>query len=112
VATKAGKGRSPTPSAPTTRPRCWPPARGTPGGTFTADIYRIQVQPGEPRLSEPHMPGTTEHVVISTGRALIGPARQPTDLSPGDYVRYPGDTPHIFRALEPDTIAVMIMEHI
>src|SRR5499433_1727979 len=34
------------------------------------DIYRIEVQPGEPRLSDPHNPGTTEHVVLSTGRAL------------------------------------------
>src|SRR5262249_6360093 len=76
------------------------------------DIYRIQVQPGEPRLSDPHNPGTTEHVVLSTGRALVGPAGQSADLSPGDYITYPGDAPHIFKALEPDTTAVMIMEHI
>ena len=76
------------------------------------DIYRIQVQPGEPRLSEPHNPGATEHVVLSTGRALVGPAGQPADLGPGDYIVYPGDAPHIFKALEPDTTAVLIMEHI
>ena len=76
------------------------------------DIFRIEVQPGEPRLSDPHMPGTTEHVVLSSGRAQIGPADQPADLGPGDYISYPGDAPHIFRALEPDTTAVMIMEHI
>jgi transcriptional regulator with XRE-family HTH domain len=76
------------------------------------DIYRIQVQPGEPRLSEPHNPGATEHVVLSTGRALVGPVGQPADLGPGDYISYPGDAPHIFKALEPDTAAVMIMEHV
>jgi transcriptional regulator with XRE-family HTH domain len=76
------------------------------------DIYLIQVQPGQPRLSDPHNPGTTEHVVLSTGRAMIGPAGQPADLGPGDYISYPGDAPHVFRALEPDTTAVMIMEHI
>jgi transcriptional regulator with XRE-family HTH domain len=76
------------------------------------DIYRIQVQPGQPRLSDPHNPGTTEHVVLATGRALVGPAGQPADISPGDYISYPGDAPHIFKALEPDTTAVMIMEHI
>src|SRR5215468_1017047 len=76
------------------------------------DIYRIQVQPGEPRLSDPHNPGTTEHVVLSTGRALIGPVEEPADLGPGDYIVYPGDAPHIFKALEPDTTAVLIMEHI
>jgi hypothetical protein len=76
------------------------------------DIYRIQVQPGEPRLSEPHNAGATEHVVLSTGRALVGPVGQPADLGPGDYISYPGDAPHIFKALEPDTAAVMIMEHV
>src|SRR5215468_1413300 len=76
------------------------------------DIYRIEVQPGEPRLSEPHNPGATEHVVLSTGRALVGPVGQPADLGPGDYIWYPGDAPHIFKALEPDTTAVLIMEHI
>jgi len=76
------------------------------------DIFRIEVQPGEPRLSDPHMPGTTEHVVLSTGRALVGPTDEPADLGPGDYISYPGDAPHIFRALEPDTAAVLIMEHV
>jgi transcriptional regulator with XRE-family HTH domain len=79
------------------------------------DIYRIQAQPGEPRISEPHMPGTVEHVVISTGRALAGPtspAGEPVELGPGDYVTYPGDVPHVFDGLEPDTTAVIIMEHV
>jgi transcriptional regulator with XRE-family HTH domain len=75
------------------------------------DIYQLWSQPGEPRLSDPHMPGTTEHVVITTGRALAGPAGNPVELGPGDYITYPGDAPHIFRALEPDTTAVMVMEH-
>ena len=39
-------------------------------------------------------------------------AEQPVDLGPGDYIVYPGDAPHIFKALEPDTAAVLIMEHI
>jgi transcriptional regulator with XRE-family HTH domain len=76
------------------------------------DIYRIKVQPGQPRNSDPHMPGTTEHVVISSGRALAGPTEDPAELGPGDYVTYAGDAPHTFRALEPDTTAVMVMEHI
>ncbi|GII95943.1 helix-turn-helix domain-containing protein [Sinosporangium siamense] len=76
------------------------------------DIYRISFQPGEPRLSEPHGPGTTEHVVLGAGRALIGPPDAPVELRPGDYVTYPGDEPHMFKALEPDTFAVLISEHI
>jgi transcriptional regulator with XRE-family HTH domain len=76
------------------------------------DIYRVQAQPGEPRISEPHMPGTIEHVVLGTGRALAGPSGEPVELGPGDYVVYPGDVPHVFDGLEPDTTAVIVMEHV
>ena len=57
------------------------------------------------------MPGTTEHTVLSTGRALVGPVDEPVELGPGDYIAYPGDAPHIFKTLEPDTTAVIVMEH-
>ncbi|MEU5876868.1 XRE family transcriptional regulator [Spirillospora sp. NPDC047279] len=76
------------------------------------DIYRIDAQPGEPKLSEPHMPGTAEHVIIGAGRALVGPPDEPVELGPGDYCSYPGDEAHLFEALEPDTRAMIIMEHI
>ena len=76
------------------------------------DIFRLLVQPGEPRISDPHMPGSTEHVIVSTGRAQVGPVDDPAELGPGDYVTYAGDVPHIFRALEPDTTGVIVMEHI
>ena len=76
------------------------------------DIYRIQAQPGPPRESQPHMPGTVEHLVLSTGRVLAGPTNEAVELGPGDYVTYPGDVPHIFDALEPDTSGVIVMEHV
>jgi transcriptional regulator with XRE-family HTH domain len=76
------------------------------------DVFLITVQPGRPRESEPHMPGVIEHVVLSTGRALVGIAEEPVELNPGDYMAYPGDVAHVFRALEPDTVAVLISEHV
>jgi transcriptional regulator with XRE-family HTH domain len=76
------------------------------------DIVRLLVQPGEPKISDPHMPGTTEHVIVGTGRAQVGPVDDPAEVGPGDYVAYPGDVPHIFRALEPDTTGVIVMEYI
>jgi transcriptional regulator with XRE-family HTH domain len=76
------------------------------------DIYLISMQPGTPRESEPHMPGVVEHVVLSTGRALVGLAESPVELHPGDYIAYPGDVAHVFKALEPDTAAVLVSEHV
>ncbi|MFJ1703711.1 helix-turn-helix domain-containing protein [Kitasatospora sp. NPDC088346] len=76
------------------------------------DLYRIEAQPGGSRVSDPHMAGTTEHLVVGTGRALVGPAEEPVELGPGDYIAYPGDAAHVFRALEPDTTALIVMEHV
>jgi transcriptional regulator with XRE-family HTH domain len=76
------------------------------------DIFLVSVQPGEPRESEPHMLGVIEHVVISRGRALVGVVEEPVEVGPGDYIAYPGDVAHVFKALEPDTLAVLVSEHV
>lgn len=75
------------------------------------DIFLVSAQPGTPRESDPHMPGVIEHVVLAAGRALVGPTGEPVELSPGDYVAYPGDAPHVFQALERNTSAVLVSEH-
>jgi transcriptional regulator with XRE-family HTH domain len=75
------------------------------------DVYRIEAEPGQPRASEAHMPGVVEHVVLSTGRARVGVLDEPAELGPGDYISYPADVPHLFEALEPGTLAVLLSEH-
>ena len=74
------------------------------------DVYLIRAEPGQPRLSDPHHPGTTEHVVLMSGQAHVGPEGEPILLNPGDYLSYPGDAPHVFEATIPGTSAVMISE--
>jgi transcriptional regulator with XRE-family HTH domain len=76
------------------------------------DIYLITAEPGTPRKSDPHMPGVVEHVVLCTGRARLGLADEPVEVTPGDYVAYPGDLPHVFEALEPGTAGVLVSEHV
>ncbi|WP_424185494.1 helix-turn-helix domain-containing protein [Actinokineospora sp. G85] len=75
------------------------------------DLYLLSAEPGSRRESAPHPPGEVEHVVLCTGRALVGPADAPVELSPGDFMTYPGDEPHVFEALEPGTTAVSVSEH-
>lgn len=74
------------------------------------DLFWLDVEPGGVRESEPHPPGTREHVVLCHGLARVGPPDAAVELGPGDYFAYPGDAPHIFEALEPGTKAVMVME--
>ena len=79
-----------------------------PGGR--RDLYLVTCQPGAPRDSKPHPPGSVEHVIIARGRALVGPRDAPVELHPGDYMCYPADEPHVFEALEADTMAVQLSE--
>jgi transcriptional regulator with XRE-family HTH domain len=76
------------------------------------DVYRIAAEPGRRRISEPHMPGVIEHVVLSAGRALVGLADEPVELHPGDYIAYPADASHVFEALAPGTWATLVSEHL
>ncbi|MFJ4039243.1 helix-turn-helix domain-containing protein [Microbacterium sp. NPDC090007] len=74
------------------------------------DIYLLSAEPGTPRRSDPHPRGTIEHLVMVSGRGLAGPADDPFELSPGDYLSYAGDAPHVFEALTPGMSAVCVVE--
>lgn len=74
------------------------------------DVYRVVAVPGHQRVSKPHLPGAVEHVYLAAGQALAGVAEAPVELNPGDYVRYPGDVPHVFEALQPGTQAILVSE--
>jgi transcriptional regulator with XRE-family HTH domain len=102
-------GRGPTVVAETADYTTSLLAAGVPG--VRRDIYWITAEPGRARESAPHGRGVVEHVILSTGRALVGVAADPVELQPGDYLAYPGDVAHTFRALLPGTVAVLISEH-
>ena len=74
-------------------------------------MYLLIVEPGEDRLSEPHPVGSVEHIIVVEGRALVGLIDdEAVELGVGDYICYPADQKHIFRALEIGTKALLISE--
>lgn len=81
------------------------------GSQQRRDLYRVTAEPGTPRRSDPHMPGVVEHVLLCTGRALVGPSDGAIELHPGDFLTYPGDRPHVFEALEAGTSAMLASDH-
>ncbi len=74
------------------------------------DVYILTTQPGEPRCSQPHPAGSVEHIVIMRGQAKVGLMDAAEVLNVGDYISYPADQPHIFEALQADTLAMLISE--
>jgi transcriptional regulator with XRE-family HTH domain len=75
------------------------------------DVYRVLAQPGKPRLSQPHAPGTMEYVVVMHGRAWVGPQNARVLLKAGDYARYAADVLHVFDAVDADTKALVVIEY-
>lgn len=75
------------------------------------DLYVLRAEPGSPRHSDPHNPGTIEHFWLGSGLVRIGPTDDTVELAPGDYVTYPGDIPHVFEALEPGTTGLSVGEY-
>jgi transcriptional regulator with XRE-family HTH domain len=76
------------------------------------DLYHLRVEPGAARESDPHIPGTVEHLIVAAGRLKAGPRGEQAELGPGDYMAYRGDVPHAYEALEPGTTFVLVMQHV
>lgn len=77
------------------------------------DLYYVWLEPGTVRDSEPHIPGTVEHIVVSAGRVKAGPkGGGSVELGPGDYMAYRGDVPHSYEALAAGTMFVLVMQHV
>ncbi len=76
------------------------------------DLHLMSAEPGPARDAHAHIAGTTEHVVVTAGRWRAGPVGDQVEVGPGDYVRFPGDRPHTYEALEPGSAAVLVMEHL
>lgn len=75
------------------------------------DLHLMSAEPGPAREAHAHIPGTTEHVVVTAGRWRAGPVDAAVELDPGDYVRFPADRPHTYEALEPGSAAVLVVEY-
>ncbi|MFE0327024.1 helix-turn-helix domain-containing protein [Streptomyces sp. NPDC058960] len=76
------------------------------------DLYHIRLEPGAARVSEPHIPGSVEHLVVSEGRVLAGPRGEEVELGPGDYMAFRGDVAHAYEALAPGSAFVLVMQHV
>jgi transcriptional regulator with XRE-family HTH domain len=75
------------------------------------EVYALHLEPGASREAAPHTAGVTEHVLVTAGRARIGPREQPETLAAGDLISFPGDVPHVYEALEPGTTATLVMHY-
>jgi XRE family transcriptional regulator, regulator of sulfur utilization len=58
------------------------------------EVYDIALDPGGDLDSQPHSPGTREHLTVLDGRVELRAGPDTRRIGPGDTARYRADLPH------------------
>jgi transcriptional regulator with XRE-family HTH domain len=77
-------------------------------GHVVAEVYEISFST-QKRTAGPHPAGVLESLFLTAGRVRVGPAADPVELGPGDYLRFPGDVPHVYQAIGGPAHGVLLM---
>jgi transcriptional regulator with XRE-family HTH domain len=71
-------------------------------------VLRLERTKTDHGAIDAHPPGTLHHLYVITGKLRTGPLSDPVDLSAGDFVQFPGDTPHRHVCLTDRVVAHMV----
>ena len=69
-------------------------------GAKLVEALEIYFPAGQTRRSNPHPKGVVEHILLTEGRLRAGPQGAERDIDAGDVLRFPGDVPHSYSALD------------
>ena len=58
------------------------------------EVVDVAIHPGLWETSVSHGVGAREHVLVRSGRAIVGPVGHEVELDAGDYATYLSDRPH------------------
>jgi transcriptional regulator with XRE-family HTH domain len=74
------------------------------------EMYDVELAPGLVRHAEPHVGGTTEHILVRKGSLRTGTATAPVELRAGDLGSFRADVPHIYQA-HTTVLATVMMDY-
>lgn len=84
-------------------------------GSFEArgkvEVYVVDLEEHTRHSSNAHSPGVIEHVVLTQGRADVGPDDESTPLHAGDRLRFPADQPHHYETAELPARMITILDY-
>jgi transcriptional regulator with XRE-family HTH domain len=100
-----------TPTIASADGRCALRILNPPREALTVEWYEMTVEPGGALRSEPHAPGTREHLTVLEGKLLVEVAGSGEALSAGETLRYAADRPHaIVNTEEAPARALLVVE--
>jgi transcriptional regulator with XRE-family HTH domain len=78
-------------------------------GETTVEVYRLSLSPGVERRSARHGVGVIEHLLVTSGRALVGRIGEQREIGPGESAQWTSDTEHTYLALPPDPVEAVLI---
>ncbi|WP_329362317.1 helix-turn-helix domain-containing protein [Streptomyces sp. NBC_00669] len=75
------------------------------------DVFRIHIRAGAVQRSDPHLPGTREHLYVLSGTAVVGEPAAPVTAGPGGYAHWRADRAHLYSAPHGDVEAVLFVRY-
>jgi hypothetical protein len=73
------------------------------------EVFAMFLPAGSEHLGSPHGNGVVERVFVHEGTITVGPAGAPLRLGAGDYARYSGDGPHVYRTADADCHGMLLV---
>ena len=73
------------------------------------EVFDLFLPAGTDHLGSPHGAGVVERVFVHAGTVTVGPVSEPITLGPGDYARYSGDGPHVYRSAGEDVHGMLLV---
>ena len=73
------------------------------------EVFDLFLPARTDHLGSPHGTGVVERVFVHAGTITVGPASEPITLGPGDYARYSGDGPHVYRSAGEDVHGMLLV---
>lgn len=81
-------------------------------GARTSEFYELLLKPGGMEVAEPHKPGTTENIVVVSGKLRLRVGEQLVELGPKDSVFFRADLPHEYsNPTDHETLMYLVMDY-
>lgn len=80
-------------------------------GGGVVELYDLLVLDGIVTHAHEHPLGVFEHVLVHDGRVRTGPADEPVELGPGDYICFRADRAHVYETVNGDVRGTLLMHY-
>jgi transcriptional regulator with XRE-family HTH domain len=74
----------------------------------SVEVYDLAIDRAR-QLSDAHLPGVRECLVVTQGEVRAGPVGDPADLMPGDSIHHDAARPHVYQGLADGSRALLLM---